>query len=51
MDGERFSLARDLDPAYARAFDRATARGVEALAYVCSVAPDAIAIRQRVPIV
>jgi sugar fermentation stimulation protein A len=51
MDGERFSLASDLDPAYARAFAQATARGVEALAYVCKVLPDEITISHRVPIV
>ena len=34
---ERFTLAADIDPTYARAFDRARAAGVEALAYRCKV--------------
>ncbi|AXS41115.1 DNA/RNA nuclease SfsA [Breoghania sp. L-A4] len=39
---ERFSLSRDIDPAYGAAFDQARARGVEALAYVCDITQDAI---------
>jgi sugar fermentation stimulation protein A len=46
----RFSLARDLDPAYAVAFDRARARGVEALAWRCELSEHAIAIQAPVPI-
>lgn len=48
---ERLSLARDIDPAYGAAFDRATERGVEALAYVCRVTQDEIAVATRIPIV
>jgi len=33
----RFALARDIDPAYGAAFDRARAAGVEALAYKCTL--------------
>jgi|SRR5947209_3214058 len=33
----RFALARDIDPAYGRAFDRAREQGVEAIAYRCTV--------------
>jgi sugar fermentation stimulation protein A len=51
MDGESFALADDIDPAYARAFDRAMQRGVEALAYVCSIGLDAITVSHRIPIV
>ena len=32
-----FALARDIDPAYGRAFDAAWAAGVEALAYTCEI--------------
>jgi len=46
----KFSLARDIDPAYAVAFDRARARGVEALAWRCELSEHAIAIEAPVPI-
>ena len=36
-DTSAFALARDIDPAYAAAFDRAAAAGVEMLAYRCRV--------------
>ena len=47
----RFALARDIDPAYGAAFDRARARGVEAIAYRCSIAGDGIALAAAVPMV
>jgi sugar fermentation stimulation protein A len=50
-DVRRFDLAADIDEAYAAAFDRAVAGGVEALAYRCVVAPDEIRLERRVPIV
>jgi sugar fermentation stimulation protein A len=46
----RFSLARDIDPRYAVAFDRARARGVETLAWRCELSEHAIAIQAPVPI-
>jgi sugar fermentation stimulation protein A len=46
----KFSLARDIDPGYAAAFDRARARGVEALAWRCELSERAIAIEAPVPI-
>jgi sugar fermentation stimulation protein A len=48
---ERFTVARDIDPAYAAAFDRAGAAGVEMLAWRCSVTVDAIEIVAPVPVV
>ncbi len=36
-DGNRFSFARDIDPLYAKAFDAATAKGVEAFAIQCKI--------------
>jgi len=48
---ERFALARDIDPAYAAAFDQARARGVEVLAWRCDVKLDMIEIKAPVPIV
>ena len=47
---ERFALAADIDPAYARAFARARAAGVEALAYCCAITTDGIAFARAVDI-
>jgi sugar fermentation stimulation protein A len=47
----RFTLARDIDPAYGRAFDRARAGGVEAIARRCALTSDTIAVSDAVPIV
>ena len=49
-DGEAFSLARDIDPAYGRAFDKAAAAGVEMLAYSCTVSETEIKAYRRIPI-
>lgn len=49
-DARCFSLARDIDPDYAAAFARATARGVEALALSCRLSPEEIAIDKVVDI-
>jgi sugar fermentation stimulation protein A len=46
----RFSLARDIDVVYGRAFDRARAAGVEAVAYRCLLTPDGIHLGTAVPI-
>jgi sugar fermentation stimulation protein A len=46
----RFSLAADIDPIYAATFVRARAAGVEALAYRCAIAADAIVLGGPVPI-
>ena len=43
-----FELARDIDPAYAVAFDAARSAGVEAIAYCCRLTPDEIVIDRRV---
>jgi sugar fermentation stimulation protein A len=48
---ERFAIARDIDPAYGAAFDRARAAGVEMLAWRCMVTIDGIEIAAPVPIV
>jgi len=47
---DRFALARDIDPAYGLAFDRARAAGVEAIAYKCKLAFTEIALSGPVPI-
>ena len=45
-----FALARDIDPAYGRAFDKARAAGVEALAWTCKLTRQEITLGQSVPI-
>jgi len=47
---ERFALARDIDPRYGAAFDRARAGGVEAIAWRCRLSAEAIAVAEPVPI-
>jgi sugar fermentation stimulation protein A len=49
-DADRFALADDIDPAYADAFERAMAAGVEALCYRCHVTSRDIRITQAVKI-
>ena len=49
-DAARLSLAADIDPAYARAFADAQARGVEAMAIVCTITPDEIIAQNMIPI-
>jgi sugar fermentation stimulation protein A len=46
----RFALARDIDPAYGRAFDTARAAGVEAIAYTCEIRQDGLILAGPVPI-
>ena len=48
---ERFSLARDIDPAYGAAFDRARKMGVSAAAWKCAISLEGIEIASPVPIV
>jgi sugar fermentation stimulation protein A len=45
---ERFAVARDIDPTYAKAFDRARANGVEAIAYRCAVSSQSIVVSDPV---
>jgi sugar fermentation stimulation protein A len=46
----RFALARDIDPAYGKAFDAARAGGVEMLAYRCRITCDGIEVVEPVAI-
>lgn len=50
-DVTRFSLARDIDPVYAAAYEDAEKRGVEALAYRCTISPAKIELEKPVRIV
>ena len=43
-DCDSFTLAADIDPAYAAAYAEARASGVEALAYACRLSTDGIAV-------
>jgi sugar fermentation stimulation protein A len=45
-----FALARDIDPAYGAAFDKARAAGVEAIAYTCGVTTEGIVVAGRVEV-
>jgi sugar fermentation stimulation protein A len=47
----RFALARDIDPGYGKAFDRARAAGVEAIARRCDLTTDSIVVSSPVPII
>ncbi|MGZ5845378.1 MAG: DNA/RNA nuclease SfsA, partial [Xanthobacteraceae bacterium] len=47
---QRFKLARDIDPAYGRAFDAARFAGVETLAYRCGITCEGIEVVEPVPI-
>ncbi len=45
---ERFALARDIDPTYGKAFDRARKMGVEAFAWKCAISREGIAVAEPV---
>ncbi len=47
---ERFAIAADIDPTYARAYERACSSGVEAIAYRCRVTTEDICLAEPVPI-
>ncbi len=50
-DCEAFSVADDIDPVYAAAFDDARRRGVEALCYCCTLTIGAVELSRAIPIV
>jgi sugar fermentation stimulation protein A len=45
-----FALARDIDPGYGRAFDRARVAGVEAVAHTCQISHGGVVLAGPVPI-
>ena len=45
-----FKLARDIDPKYGAAYDRARSRGVEAMAWKCAITREGIEVAEPVPI-
>jgi sugar fermentation stimulation protein A len=48
---ERFAVARDIDPTYGAHFDRARARGVEAMARRCRLTRDGIEVAEPIAII
>jgi sugar fermentation stimulation protein A len=50
MNAEKFALASDIDPAYAKAFAQARQAGVEAIAVTCKVTREEITVARRVGI-
>ena len=48
-DCDRVTLAADIDPRYAAAFNAARYDGVEALCYCCRLSPDAIDLHRPLP--
>jgi sugar fermentation stimulation protein A len=50
MAADRFDIARDIDPAFDRAFRAARKAGVETYAYACRIAPEEIVIDRPVTI-
>ena len=51
MRADTFDVARDLDPAFDRAFRDARAIGVETYAYRCRVDPEGVTVADEIPIV
>ncbi len=49
-DAREFSLARDIDPDYGKAFDQATEAGVEILCYSCRITPKKIEVSHSIPV-
>ncbi len=49
-DCTKFDLARDLDPAYAAAFDRAKAGGVETLCYGTEISTEGVTLGRVLPV-
>lgn len=49
-DATRLTLARDIDPDYGAAFDRAASAGVEALAYRCTLDDYGIVLSKKIPV-
>jgi sugar fermentation stimulation protein A len=50
MDCDRFAIAADIDPAYARGLRRARADGVEAICYACRISTSGIEVADPLPI-
>lgn len=51
MNAGHFDVARDIDPAYDRAFRHALAAGVETYAYACRLTPEEVVIDREIPVI
>ncbi|MDP4023850.1 DNA/RNA nuclease SfsA [Methylobacterium sp. NEAU 140] len=51
MRADSFDVARDIDPAFDRAFREARAAGVETRAYRCAVGPEGVTLADEIPVV
>ncbi|MBB3903222.1 DNA/RNA nuclease SfsA [Methylobacterium brachythecii] len=51
MQAQAFDVARDIDPAFDRAFRAARAAGVEVHAYRCRITPEEVTIADAIPVV
>jgi len=49
-DADQFSIAGDIDPKYAQAFEMARAAGVEMLVYDCNITTSSIDVGREIPI-
>lgn len=49
-DCTRVSLAADLDPTYAAAFDKAVRAGVEVMCFGSAITPESVTLTERLPI-
>ena len=47
---EGVALARDIDPGYGAAFDRARVAGVEAIALACRLSTEGIEVEKSIPV-
>ena len=50
MRADAFDVARDIDPAFDRAFRAAREAGVDVHAYRCAVGPEGVAIAEAIPV-
>ena len=50
MHATAFDVARDIDPAFDRAFQDARAAGVAVRAYRCAVGPEGVAVADEIPV-
>ena len=50
-EATKLAFARDVDPTYGAAFDKAVAAGVEAIALRCRMSTEEIVVDRAIPII